>query len=65
LHEDDDPSEEKPESGQDERVVEPPPPEPEVSQLFGPLEQYAESCGMSEAIIDLREANTSFLEAYA
>jgi len=62
-----DTSEETTDSGQDKRVIEPPPPSSEVSQLFCPLEKQskAESCGISEAKSYPRKANRSFLETYA
>jgi len=42
-----------------------PPPYSEISSLFGQLEQYAESCGISEAGCYLRRAKMSFLAAHA
>lgn len=43
----------------------PPPPFAALSSFFGPLEQYAASCGNYEAGNFLRKARMSFLAAYA
>ena len=45
--------------------VKAPPSYAELSSLFGPLEQYAESCGIHEAGHFLRKANMRFLAARA
>ena len=37
----------------------------EVSSLFRPLEELAESCGISEAVYHLRKAKMSFIAARA
>ena len=37
----------------------------ELSSLFGPLEDHAESCGISEAVYQLRQAKMSFIAARA
>ena len=42
-----------------------PPPFSELSSLFGPLEEHAESCGISEAVYHLRKAKMSFIAARA
>ena len=41
----------------------PPPPFSEPSSLFGPLEKYAESCGISGAAYHLRKAKMDFIHA--
>ena len=45
------------------RRLAPPPPFSEVSSLFGPLEKYAESCGISGAAYHLRKAKMDFIHA--
>ena len=40
-----------------------PPPFSELSSLFGPLEKYAESCGISGAAYHLRKAKMDFIHA--
>jgi len=47
------------------RGVKAPPSYAELSSLFGPLEQYAESCGIHEAGHFLRKAKMRFLAARA
>ena len=47
------------------RAVKAPPSYAELSSLFGPLEQYAESCGIHEAGHFLRKAKMRFLAARA
>lgn len=42
-----------------------PPPYTELSGYFGPLEQFAESAGNTQAAFALRKAKMAFLEAYA
>ena len=42
-----------------------PSPFSELSSLFGPLEEHAESCGISEAVYHLRKAKMSFIAARA
>ena len=42
-----------------------PPPFSELSSLFGPQEEHAESCGISEAVYHLRKAKVSFIAARA
>ena len=45
------------------RRLAPPPPFSELSSLFGPLERYAESCGISGAAYHLRKAKMDFIHA--
>ena len=45
------------------RRLAPPPPFSELSSLFGPLEKYAESCGISGAAYHLRKAKVDFIHA--
>ena len=45
--------------------VKAPPSYADLSSLFGPLEQYAESCGIHEAGHFLRKAKMTFLAARA
>ena len=45
------------------RLAPPPPPFSELSSLFGPLEKYAESCGISGAAYHLRKAKMDFIHA--
>ena len=45
------------------RRLAPPPPFSELSSLFGPLEKYAESCGISGAAYYLRKAKMDFIHA--
>ena len=45
------------------RRLAPPPPFSELSSLFGPLEKYAESCGISGAAYHLRKAKMDFIHA--
>ena len=45
------------------RSLAPPPPFSELSSLFGPLEKYAESCGISGAAYHLRKAKMDFIHA--
>ena len=47
------------------RAVKAPPSYAELSSLFGPLERYAESCGIHEAGHFLRKAKMRFLAARA
>ena len=42
-----------------------PPPYSELSSSFGPLEEHAESCGISEAVYHLRKAKMPFIAARA
>ena len=42
-----------------------PPPYSELSTFFGPLEKYAESCGLDEPRHHFRKAKMGFLAAYA
>ncbi|CAM9308872.1 unnamed protein product, partial [Ascophyllum nodosum] len=45
------------------RRLAPPPPFSELSSLFGPLEKYAESCGISGAAYHLRKAKMDSIHA--
>ena len=45
------------------RRLAPPPPFSELSSLFGPLEKYTESCGISGAAYHLRKAKMDFIHA--
>jgi hypothetical protein len=45
------------------RRLAPPPPFSELSSFFGPLEKYAESCGISGAAYHLRKAKMDFIQA--
>ena len=45
------------------RRLAPPPPFSELSSLFGPLEKYAVSCGISGAAYHLRKAKMDFIHA--
>ena len=47
------------------RAFAPLPPFSELSSLFGPLEEHAESCGISEAVYHLCKAKMSFIAARA
>lgn len=49
--------------GEGGRRLAPPPPFSELSSFFGPLEKYAESCGISGAGYYLRKAKMSFIAA--